>query len=203
MLSGCVRPRLVSDASGDGNPTLRAIPMSKLHAGDLTVDISGHRAWRGEVELSLTPTEFRLLVSLMRRAGEVVSKAVLFEECWRRQDDGRFGGSHLVEVHLANLRRKLHAVARPSSTRSAPWVRSAPCWVVTSARLVRAIDLWPPCTALLGDRLDVLDRAALRGRRTTPPIDHSRLHICASASTTGIGDVGLHGWHGPDGPADQ
>jgi len=92
---------------------LRALPMSKLHAGDLTVDINGHRAWRGEVELSLTPTEFRLLVSLVRRAGEVVSKEVLYKECWRRQDDLRFGGGHLVEVHIAALRRKLHACGSP------------------------------------------------------------------------------------------
>ena len=92
---------------------LRAVPISKLHAGDLTVDIGGHRAWRGEVELSLTPNEFRLLVALMRRAGEVVSRAVLYEECWRRQDDLRLGGGHLVEVHIANLRRKLHACGSP------------------------------------------------------------------------------------------
>jgi DNA-binding response OmpR family regulator len=91
----------------------RSLPLSKLRVGDLTVDLSGHRVWRGEVEISLTPIEFRLMVSLIRHAGEVVSKAQLLEECWRRHDDVSFGGGHLVEVHLAALRRKLHGTGPP------------------------------------------------------------------------------------------
>jgi DNA-binding response OmpR family regulator len=91
----------------------RRVTIAKIHAGDLTVDITGHQSWRGEVELSLTPIEFRLLVSLMEHAGGVVSKATLLEECWRRYDDARLGGGHLVEVHLAALRHKLHSCGPP------------------------------------------------------------------------------------------
>jgi two-component system OmpR family response regulator len=91
----------------------RSVPESKLRAGDLMVDVSGHQAWRGEVELSLTPSEFRLLVSLVQHVGEVVSKGVLLRECWRRHDDPGGGGGHLVEVHTTALRHKLHACGLP------------------------------------------------------------------------------------------
>lgn len=83
--------------------------LSMLRTGDITIDMAKRQAWRGEGELLLTPIELRLLSSLMKHAGEVVSKATLLEECWRRYDDVRLGGGHLVEVHVASLRRKLHA----------------------------------------------------------------------------------------------
>jgi two-component system OmpR family response regulator len=86
---------------------------SLVQAGDLTIDIAGHQAWRAGVELSLTPIEFRLLVVLAQRIDEVVSKSSLLAECWRRHEDLHLGGSHLVEVHIAALRRKLHASGDP------------------------------------------------------------------------------------------
>jgi two-component system OmpR family response regulator len=36
-----------------------SVPESTLRAGDITVDIRTHQAWRGEIELSLTPNEFQ------------------------------------------------------------------------------------------------------------------------------------------------
>jgi two-component system OmpR family response regulator len=95
--------------------TLRrqAASAPRLHIGDLMIDIRGHRVWRGDSVLSLTPIEFRLLVILSERVGEVVPKTVLFEECWRRHDDPRGGAGHLVEVHINALRRKLHASGPP------------------------------------------------------------------------------------------
>jgi two-component system OmpR family response regulator len=85
----------------------------RMHVGDLTIDMDIRQVWRAEVALSLTPIEFRLLASLMREAGHVVSKTTLLEECWRRHDDTRHGGGHLVEVHIAALRQKLHACGPP------------------------------------------------------------------------------------------
>jgi two-component system, OmpR family, response regulator len=86
---------------------------SKLHCGDLLIDTSGHRAWRGESELLLTSVEFRLLVILVEHCEEVVSKPLLLKEVWRRQDDARLGGGHLVEVHISSLRKKLAALGPP------------------------------------------------------------------------------------------
>jgi two-component system OmpR family response regulator len=92
----------------------KKVPLrKKVEVGDLTLDISAHQVWRGEVEILLTRIEFRLLTSLVEHAGNVVSKAVLFEECWRRHDDPRGEDDHLVEVHVAQLRKKLHAGGVP------------------------------------------------------------------------------------------
>jgi two-component system, OmpR family, response regulator len=91
----------------------RSVAETKFRAGDLLVDVSRHQAWRGDHEISLTPIQFRLLVSLLEHVGDVVSKGMLFDECWRRHDDPRGDGDHLVEVHLSELRRKLHASGEP------------------------------------------------------------------------------------------
>jgi DNA-binding response OmpR family regulator len=91
----------------------RSVTEPKFSAGDLRVDVNGHQAWRGERELSLTPIQFRLLVSLLEHAGDVVSKELLFRECWRRHDDPHDDGAHLVEVHVSELRKKLHARSQP------------------------------------------------------------------------------------------
>jgi DNA-binding response OmpR family regulator len=92
---------------------MKVPPRKTAKVGDLTLDIPAHQVWRGEVEIPLTRIEFRLLTSLVEHAGNVVSKAVLFEECWRRHDDPRGDDDHLVEVHVAQLRKKLHASGVP------------------------------------------------------------------------------------------
>jgi two-component system, OmpR family, response regulator len=89
------------------------VSKSKIRCGDLVVDIPGHRVWRGESEVLLTSVEFRLLVLLIEHCGEVVSKALLLKEVWRRHDDARLGGGHLVEVHVGSLRKKLNTLGSP------------------------------------------------------------------------------------------
>jgi DNA-binding response OmpR family regulator len=86
---------------------------SKIRCGDLEIDVRAHRAWREDSELLLTSMEFRLLVILIEHCDEVVSKASLLKEVWRRKDDARLGGGHLVEVHIASLRKKLDAHGPP------------------------------------------------------------------------------------------
>jgi two-component system KDP operon response regulator KdpE len=58
--------------------------------GPLLVDMGKREARRGEQLLSLTPTEFRLLGVLARRAGQAVSQGELVEEVWggNRQEGG-------------------------------------------------------------------------------------------------------------------
>jgi DNA-binding response OmpR family regulator len=89
------------------------VSKSKLRCGDLVIDIPAHRVWRGESDVSLTSVEFRLLVILIEHCEEVVSKSLLLKEVWRRQDDARLGGGHLVEVHIGSLRKKLDALGPP------------------------------------------------------------------------------------------
>jgi len=61
------------------------------------------RGQRGTV--SLTPTEFRLLMYLAERSGHVVSSAELLERVWEFYPGT--GSSELVRSHIRNLRAKL------------------------------------------------------------------------------------------------
>lgn len=54
----------------------------RLEIGDLALDPSTHRVFRGRHELHLTATEYRLLEFLMRRAGGVASRRAIVEAVW-------------------------------------------------------------------------------------------------------------------------
>lgn len=73
--------------------------------GDIVIDEAGHVAHRGDVELQLTLTEFRLLVAFVTNAGIVMSKRQLLSGVWGFDDYH----VNLVEVHVSALRRKLEA----------------------------------------------------------------------------------------------
>jgi DNA-binding response OmpR family regulator len=90
-----------------------------LAAGDLRLDPAEHRAWRGEVEVSLTTRERALLEFLLRHAGEVCSKTDILDHVW----DGSFDGDlNIVEVYIGHLRAK---VDRPFGRGSIETVRGA------------------------------------------------------------------------------
>jgi DNA-binding response OmpR family regulator len=75
-----------------------------LSAGDLRLDPARHRCWRGDTEIELTSRQFSLLEFLMRRAGEVTSKAEILENVW---DDAFEGDLNIVEVYVGYLRKKI------------------------------------------------------------------------------------------------
>src|SRR5215467_6085159 len=58
-----------------------------LTIADLTLDPRSHVVTRGGVTLSLTPREYAILETLMRRAGEVVSRVHLGETVWESDLD--------------------------------------------------------------------------------------------------------------------
>ena len=64
------------------------------------------------VTVPLTAREFALLHYLMDRKGEVVSRTDLLEAVWDAHYDGL---SNVVDVHVANLRRKLELPGQPTS----------------------------------------------------------------------------------------
>ncbi len=76
----------------------------KLSAGSLEVDLSLKRVWRDGEILSLTPTEFKLLVALMRRAEEIVSPEDLVKEVWGAQYANEVGH---VRRYIWHLRKKV------------------------------------------------------------------------------------------------
>lgn len=72
--------------------------------GDLVIDPAGREVELAGEPVELTRLEFDLLLTLARRAGEVVSKRELLAEVWRQP----YGGADkTVDVHLSWLRRKL------------------------------------------------------------------------------------------------
>ena len=86
---------------------LRRPPDSRrpvLEIGDIRLDPAAHRVWRGAITVPLTAKEFGVLHELMRHRDEVVSRTYLLEHVWDANYDGL---SNVVDVHVANLRRKL------------------------------------------------------------------------------------------------
>jgi two-component system KDP operon response regulator KdpE len=75
-----------------------------LHIGKVTIDLTRREAQSPEGELHLTPLEYRVLESLARQAGMIVTASQLIQEAWGpdRPEDTRN-----LRVCLKNLRQKL------------------------------------------------------------------------------------------------
>jgi two-component system, OmpR family, phosphate regulon response regulator PhoB len=76
----------------------------QLSAGDLVLDRLTRRVSRGQRDLNLSPTEFRLLEQLMRNPGRVYSRAQLLDMVWGRDS---FVDERTVDVHVGRLRKSL------------------------------------------------------------------------------------------------
>jgi two-component system OmpR family response regulator len=72
--------------------------------GSLRLDPTTRQVTRNGQEISLTAREFGLLVYLMRKPDEVLSKAQILDNVW---DPGFRGGDNVVEVYIGYLRRKI------------------------------------------------------------------------------------------------
>ena len=77
---------------------------AELRIGDLRLDPARRQAWRGEVEIPLSPKEFSLLETFMRRPGEVLSRFQLLEHAWDYDYENR---SNVVDSYIRLLRRKI------------------------------------------------------------------------------------------------
>ena len=90
-----------------------------LEAGDLSLDPATRAVQRGDQRIELTTREFTVLEFLIRRAGEVVSKAQILEGVWDFDFDG---DPNIVEVYIRHLRNK---VDRPFGRTSIETLRGA------------------------------------------------------------------------------
>jgi DNA-binding response OmpR family regulator len=82
-----------------------------LKVADLTLDPMTHRVTRGRVEIGLTPKEYAILETLMRHAGQVVSRTRIGESVW---EDDPEDLTNVVDVHVSHLRRKIDQDDRPA-----------------------------------------------------------------------------------------
>lgn len=83
-----------------------AVRETMLEVDDLRLDLIARIAHRGDVELELLPIEFRLLEYLMRNAGHVLTRTMIFEAVWGYRFDP---GTNVIDVHIGRLRRKVDA----------------------------------------------------------------------------------------------
>jgi two-component system KDP operon response regulator KdpE len=75
-----------------------------LISGDMEVDIPSRQVKRAGEVINLTPTEFNLLVALMRRKGEVLSNEELAKQVWGAQYATEVG---FVRRYVWHLRQKI------------------------------------------------------------------------------------------------
>jgi two-component system, OmpR family, response regulator len=80
------------------------VETSRLVAGEVVLDQDAYRVWRGDEEISLSPTEFRLLRYLMQNQDRVVSKNQILDHVW---DYEYVGDLNAVETYVSYLRKKL------------------------------------------------------------------------------------------------
>jgi two-component system OmpR family response regulator len=92
---------------------------TELFVGDLRLDPASRRVWRDATEIRLSPKEFALLETFMRRPGQVLSRLQLLEHAWDFAYENR---SNVVDVYVRYLREK---VDRPFGRSSIETVRGA------------------------------------------------------------------------------
>lgn len=85
-----------------------AAPVSQIVLGPLTIDLGRREVRMDDDEVPTTRIEFSLLEQLCRRPTEVCSREDLLDAVWGPK---WVGDTHVVDVHLSNLRRKLDKAA--------------------------------------------------------------------------------------------
>ncbi len=87
---------------------------------ELQVDLLRRRVFLGAREIHLTPIEYKLLTTLVKHAGKVVTHQQLLREVWGPTHTEQ---GHYVRVYMAHLRHKLEAEpARPRYLLTEPGV---------------------------------------------------------------------------------
>ncbi|MFZ2315933.1 MAG: heavy metal response regulator transcription factor [Gammaproteobacteria bacterium] len=79
-------------------------PLEQLSIADLTIDAVRHKVTRGALRIDLTPKEFALLVLLVQRTGEVLSRTLIAECVWDINFDS---DTNVVDVAIRRLRQKI------------------------------------------------------------------------------------------------
>ncbi len=77
---------------------------SVFRQGDLEVDLARRRVAVGGKETHLTPIEYRLLTTLVKHAGKVLTRQQLLKEVWGKPYEEQ---AHYLHVYMGHLRRKI------------------------------------------------------------------------------------------------
>jgi two-component system, OmpR family, response regulator len=77
---------------------------SVMEVGDLRLDPASRRVWRAETEVQLSPKEFAILETFMRRPDQALSRSYIVAHAW----DGSYeDSSNIIDVYIRRLRKKL------------------------------------------------------------------------------------------------
>ncbi len=77
---------------------------SEVQIGDLRVDLAARLVFRGSNVIHLTPLEYKLLTTMLKNSGKVLTHRYLLREVWGPQNSQE---NHYLRVFVANMRRKL------------------------------------------------------------------------------------------------
>ncbi|WP_206997156.1 response regulator transcription factor [Trinickia mobilis] len=75
-----------------------------LRQGALELDLVRRKVKYRDRELDLQPTELRVLEFMMRHAGQILTRTMIFEAVWGCRFDP---GTNLIDVHVGRLRKKV------------------------------------------------------------------------------------------------
>lgn len=81
-------------------------PSSEYKFGSVVVDLAKRMVKKNGEEVHLTPHEFKLLATLVRHPGRVLTQRELLNEVWGTNHSEQ---AHYLRVYMAQLRRKLEA----------------------------------------------------------------------------------------------
>lgn len=87
---------LIRRSAGDASP--------RIEIADIVIDTRSRTVLRGSEEIALTAREYALVEFLALHRGTLVSRTMIYDHLFDEQDDSL---SNLVDVHVANVRKKL------------------------------------------------------------------------------------------------
>jgi two-component system, OmpR family, KDP operon response regulator KdpE len=90
-----------------------------LSCGKLVLDLERRHITLDGADIALTPTEFSLLLTLMRNQDRVMTHRLLLKEVW---GESYMDDSHVLRVNICNLRRKLHTPDKRNYIKTEPGV---------------------------------------------------------------------------------
>jgi two-component system phosphate regulon response regulator PhoB len=118
-----IKPFSMSELTARIRAVLRRIrpglAEDRVNHGDIVMDRVAHRVKRGDREIHLGPTEFRLLDYLMQHPGRVFSREQLLDSVW---GSDVYVEARTVDVHIGRLRKALNLTEEHDPIRT---VRSA------------------------------------------------------------------------------
>jgi two-component system phosphate regulon response regulator PhoB len=103
-----VKPYSINELMARVRTQLRRVRPSavgqRLEFDNIVLDAETHRVTRGDVQIKLGPTEFRLLATFLEKPGRVWSREQLLDRVWGRDI---YVDTRTVDVHIGRLRKAL------------------------------------------------------------------------------------------------